>query len=75
MTITILKAVAVIIILAVMIVILLSVNHLLRGDFDSKQADVDRMREELNDSEDVISDHSVFKELVEVHHKSSDKVQ
>lgn len=69
MTITILKAVAVIIILAVMILILLSVNHFLRGNFGSNQTDIESMRKEVENEENVISDHSVFKELVKVRTK------
>lgn len=66
MTITILKALSIIIVLAVMVLILLSVNHMLRGNFDSKPSDMARMREDLEDNDRVITDDSVFGELVKV---------
>lgn len=66
MTITILKAVAVIVILALMILLLLSVNHFLRGDFDARQSDADRLREELDNKREVITDESIFNRLVKV---------
>lgn len=70
MTITLLKAVSVIIILAIMILILLSVNHLASKDFDASDADLDRMREDLEETDDVITDESVFRELVKVPRRS-----
>lgn len=66
MTITILKALSIIIVLAVMVLILLSVNHMLRGNFDSKPSDLARMREDVEDDDHVITDNSVFGELVKV---------
>lgn len=66
MTITLLKAVSVIIILAIMILILLSVNHLVRGDFDSEETDLDKMREDLKENDRVITDESIFRDLVKV---------
>lgn len=66
MTITILKALSIIIVLAVMVLILLSVNHLLRGNFDSKPSDLAQMREDLEEDDHVITDESIFNELVKV---------
>ena len=66
MTITILKAISIIIVLAVMVLILMSVNHLISGTFDSEPSDIKQMREDLEEDENVITDESVFKDLVKV---------
>lgn len=72
MTITILKALSIIIVLAVMVLILMSVNHLLSGSFDSKPDDIRQMREDLDEDEHVITGESVFNDLVKVRDLSSD---
>lgn len=64
MTITILKAVLVIVILCVMIMLLLGISHLSAGSFGSDQSEIDDMRNDLDKSDDVITDQSVFRELV-----------
>lgn len=66
MTITILKAVLVIVIMAVMVLILLAINHIFSGNFDSSQSAADRLREDLEESEEVISGESAFRDLVKV---------
>lgn len=66
MTITILKAVLVIVILAVMILVLLSINHLFSGNFDARESDAERLREDVTESDDVITGQNVFHELVNV---------
>lgn len=66
MTISILKAVLVLVTLAVMILVLIGINHLFSGNFDLSQSDIDDMRHDLNDKEDVITENSVFNELVKV---------
>lgn len=64
MTITILKAVLVIVILCVMILLLLGISHLTSGSFDSAEDDIDDLRHDLDSRDDVITDPSVFRELV-----------
>ena len=66
MTITILKAVSVIVILAVMILVLLSINHLFSGNFDAAEEDAEHLREDIREDDKVITGHSVFHELVKV---------
>lgn len=66
MAITVLKAVSIIIVLVLMVLILVSVNHLMSGNFDSEPSDIKRMREDLKEDEHVITDESVFNDLVKV---------
>lgn len=66
MTITILKTVLVIVILAVMILALLAMNHYLSGNFDMSESDTDRFRDDVRESRQVISDDSIFGDLVRV---------
>ncbi len=66
MTITILKTVLVIVILAVMILALLAMNHYLSGNFDMSESDADRFRGDVRDSDQVISDDSIFSNLVKM---------
>lgn len=65
MTILILKILLVLVILAVMIIVLVSINHVLAGGFDCSNDDIDEFRQDIIDNEEVISDHSSFRELVE----------
>lgn len=71
MTITLLKAISVIIILAIMVLLLISVNHFLSGNFSSSEEDMDRMRDDIKDSDRVISNENIFNELVRVKSKKS----
>lgn len=66
MTITILKAVLVIILLGVMILVLLAINHFFSGNFDARESDTDKLREDVRESEDVITGESAFRDLVKV---------
>ena len=64
MTVSILKAVVIITILGVMVLLLLGISHLFSGQFNSTKEDADHLREEVKESSDVISDNSVFRDLV-----------
>lgn len=66
MTITILKAVLVIVILGVMVLMLLGINHIFSGSFDAKSEDADELRRDLEDNVDVISQQNLLSELVKV---------
>ncbi|WP_438590625.1 hypothetical protein [Duncaniella muris] len=66
MIIPIIKALAVVLILAVMILILVSVNHYIGGSFNSQQSDVDELRDDLGTYKGVITDKNVLSELVKV---------
>lgn len=70
MAIPILKALLVVVILAVMILVLLGINHLFSGNFSVDEAEVDDLRNDIRESKDVISDHGVFTELVKVRDES-----
>lgn len=65
MIISILKVMVVLVILAMMILLLVSVDHFLAGSFDCSDEDIDALRHDINDTTDVISDHSSFSQLVE----------
>ena len=41
--------------MAVMALILLAINHIFSGNFDSSESTADRLREDLDESEEVIS--------------------
>lgn len=64
MTIPILKALLVIVILAVMVLILLGINHIFSGNFDVAREDEESLRRDLEEKEDVITEKSVFSELL-----------
>lgn len=66
MAIPILKAVLVIVILGVMILLLIGINHLFSGSFSVKESEIDDLRQDVLESEDVISDKNIFTELVKV---------
>lgn len=66
MAIPILKALLVIVILGVMILVLLGINHLFSGNFTVDEADVDDLRNDVMESDNVITDHNVFTELVKI---------
>lgn len=66
MTIPILKALLVVVILGVMILVLLGINHLFSGNFTVDEADVDNLRNDVMESDDVITDHNVFTDLVKI---------
>lgn len=66
MVIPILKALLVIVILGVMILVLLGINHIFSGNFHVEESDIDDLRADLRETDDVISDHGAFTELVKV---------
>ncbi|MDE7181338.1 MAG: hypothetical protein K2N88_09105 [Muribaculaceae bacterium] len=66
MAIPILKALLVVVILAVMILVLLGINHVFSGNFSVAEEEVDDLRSDLLESDNVISENGVFTELVEV---------
>lgn len=73
MTITVIKAVLVIVIMAVMILLLLAINHIFSGNFNSSQSDTDRLREDVSESEEVITGESAFREFVRVRKRSGER--
>ncbi|MCM1369810.1 MAG: hypothetical protein NC204_05495 [Candidatus Amulumruptor caecigallinarius] len=64
MTFSVLSAVAVVIILAVMVMILLSVKRLFTTDFNSEYVKTEELRREVVSEDDVITENSVFHSLV-----------
>lgn len=66
MAIPVLKALLVIVILALMILVLLGINHIFSGNFTTDDSEVDDLRIDVMESDDVITDHNVFTELVKV---------
>ena len=66
MTLSILQAVSVILVLAVMILVLLSIRFLLSGNYGSDAECAMRLRSEIKEKRDVITGSSIFRELVEV---------
>lgn len=65
MSVSIVQSVIVIVILAVMVVLLLGINHLFSGTFNSDTDDADQLRKDVDDSPEVITDKSIFHGLVE----------
>lgn len=66
MAISILQAVLVIVTLGVMILVLLGIHHFFSGSFESEDTDIEELRQDVDESEEVISDRNVFSDLVEV---------
>lgn len=64
MVISVVKAVLVIVIMVAMVLILLGINHLFSGNFATREQDAERMRHDVDHKEDVITDDSVFHNLV-----------
>lgn len=64
MTITILKAVLVIVILAVMVLVLLGINHFFSGNFDAGSEDADALRHDVEEKKDVLTPENVFHEFI-----------
>lgn len=64
MTLSILKIVLVLVLLAGMIILLVTVNHFFAGGFDSDNNDIDELRRNIKDKDEVISDQNVFRNLV-----------
>lgn len=66
MAISILQAVLVIVTLGVMILVLLGIHHFFSGSFESEDTDIEELRQDVDESDEVISDRNVFSDLVEV---------
>lgn len=73
MVISVIKIFLVIVILAAMVMILLGMNCLLRGDFSTIEEDEMRMRSDLENNRDVITKDSVFHEFVRSKKVNSDQ--
>lgn len=73
MVISVIKAFLVIVIIAAMVMILLGMNCLLRGDFTTIEEDEMRMRTDLENSRDVITKDSVFHGFVRSKKVTSDQ--
>lgn len=64
-TISVLKVIAVVVILLAMIILLLGIGHLFSGNFHTDVEDVKDLRAEISRKEDVIGEGSVFRNLVD----------
>lgn len=64
MTITILKIVAVAVILAAMLIIILGIGHLLTGSFNTDRDDINQLRHDVESKHDVVSGKNMFHDLV-----------
>lgn len=71
MAIPIIKAVLVIIMLGLMIIILLGIHHFFSGSFETDNSEIDDMRVDIRESDEVITGHSVFSDLVKVRQSAS----
>ena len=60
----ILKLILVIMLLVAMVVILLGIGHLGSGRFETTAEDVDKLRHEVDSSEEVISRRNAFHEFL-----------
>lgn len=61
----ILKIILVVMLLLAMVVILLGIGHLTNGRFDTDASDIDKLRDEVDNREEVISKRSIFHEFLE----------
>ena len=75
MVIPILKVLLVIVILSVMILVLLGINHFLSGNFSVNDSDVDKLRSDVRKRDEVISNNSIFTELVKVKNRDDRSLQ
>lgn len=64
MVMSMLQVVAVIVILGVMVLILLGISHIFSGSFNTDQTDEATLRQDLEDKPDVITEESVFHQLL-----------
>lgn len=64
MIISILKFILVVVILAMMVLILLGINHLFAGNFTANRKDAEQLRREVENSEKVITRNNIFHTLV-----------
>ncbi len=66
LTLSILKIIAVVMILAAMIVILLGISHLFSGNFTSDSEDSVKLKEEIKNEDTVISERNIFHEFLSI---------
>lgn len=64
MTITIIKIIAVVVILAAMLVILMGIGHLYSGNFNTDMGEMDQFRKDVENKEDVVSRASAFHQFL-----------
>lgn len=64
-TISILKVIAVVVILLCMIILLLGIGHLFTGNFHTDDEEVRDLRHDIRHKENVIGDGNAFRPLVE----------
>lgn len=64
MTITIIKIIAVVVILAAMLVILMGIGHLYSGNFNTDMGEMDQFRKDVENKEDVVSSSSAFHQFL-----------
>lgn len=64
MIISILKFILVVVILAMMVLILLGINHLFAGNFTANRKDTEQLRRDVENSENVITRNNIFHTLV-----------
>jgi hypothetical protein len=61
----ILKIILVVMLLLAMVVLLLGIGHLSNGRFETDASDIDKLRDDVDNREDVISKRSIFHEFLE----------
>lgn len=64
MAISIIKAILIIVIMAMMALLLLGINHIFSGSFKADKDDADRLRSDVETKDDVITDDNIFHDLV-----------
>ena len=65
MVISVFKIILVLAILAFMIIVLVSIDHYLTGEFDCSESDVDEMKKDISDQDTVIGRGNVFSRLID----------
>lgn len=75
MTITILKALIIIMILVLMIIVLVVINHYFAGGFVSKPEQIEHLREEVREGNDVVTDNSSFGTLEQARVQARSRTQ
>lgn len=67
------QVILVIVILGAMMMILLGLDHLINGGFNTTPDDTEKLRDEVNTRHDVIGSESVFNSLVSEHNRKGAK--
>lgn len=65
------QVILVIVILGAMVMILLGLDHLINGGFDTNPDDTKKLRDEVNTRREVIGSKSVFNSLVSEHDREA----